>query len=52
MEVTWSAVPQEQQTNISEQPAQTPQYGQNTYPYPYTNPFDMFDYFFGNGMFG
>jgi serine protease Do len=52
-DVTWSAVPQEDQTNLTpEQPAQNPQYGQcgqNPYYY-YSNPFDMFDYFFGNGF--
>ena len=57
VEVTWSAVPQESQSNVSqEQPAQDPQYGQGSYPYQnpgyYTNPFDMFEYFFGNSMFG
>ena len=56
VEVTWSAVPQEEQSNLTQeqQPAQNPQYGQggqNPYYY-YSNPFDMFDYFFGNGMFG
>ena len=51
LEVTWSAVPQEEQTNLTQQqPVQPPQDGQNPYYY-YSNPFDMFEYFFGNGMF-
>ena len=49
VELTWDAVPAEQQTNISEeqpQNGQNGQNGQNPYYY-YSNPFDMFDYFFG-----
>ena len=47
VEVTWSAVPQEEQSNVTQDQEQT-QNGQNPYYY-YSNPFDMFEYFFGNG---
>ena len=46
VEITWDAVPAEAQTNISEEQPQNGQNGQNPYYY-YSNPFDMFDYFFG-----
>ena len=50
LEFTWDATPARLQTNISEdqpQNGQNGQNGQNPYYY-YSNPFDMFDYFFGN----
>jgi serine protease Do len=47
VELTWDAVPanqEEDQTQQSEQQDQSSQYGSGYY----TNPFDMFSYFFGN----
>ena len=48
VELTWGAVPADQQTNTSEEQTQN---GQNNNQYNggyYSNPFDMFEYFFGN----
>ena len=42
MEITWGSVPQEQQVTTQEQSAGQPSQG-------YTDPYDLFDYFFGNG---
>ena len=50
MELTWGAVPEDQQSNISSQDQQTQngsQYGNG-----YTNPNDLFNYFFGNRFSG
>lgn len=49
MELTWDAVPEDQQT---QQESQQPQNGGNNgggqYGNGYTNPYDLFDYFFGS----
>ena len=42
VEVTWDSVPQEEQATTQEQSATQPNQG-------YTDPYDLFDYFFGNG---
>ncbi|MDR3983990.1 MAG: trypsin-like peptidase domain-containing protein [Dysosmobacter sp.] len=42
VEITWGSVPQEQQVTTQEQSANQPSQG-------YTDPYDLFDYFFGNG---
>ena len=42
VEITWGSVPQEQQVTTQEQSAGQPSQG-------YTDPYDLFDYFFGNG---
>ena len=42
VEITWGSVPQEQQVTTQEQSASQPSQG-------YTDPYDLFDYFFGNG---
>ena len=50
VELTWGAVPEDQQSNISSQDQQTQngsQYGNG-----YTNPNDLFNYFFGNRFSG
>ena len=50
VELTWGAVPEDQQSNISSQDQQTQngsQYGNG-----YTNPNDLFNYFFGNHFSG
>ena len=44
VELTWSAVPAEEQSNIT-QDQNNPQNGSGGY---YYNPYDMFEYFFGN----
>ena len=41
VEITWGSVPQEQQVTTQEQSAGQPSQG-------YTDPYDLFDYFFGN----
>ncbi|MBQ7777553.1 MAG: trypsin-like peptidase domain-containing protein [Oscillibacter sp.] len=46
-ELTWDAVPADQQTADETVPQQQPSSG-NQYGGGYSNPFDMFDYFFGN----
>ena len=46
VEVTWSAVPQEEQSNVTQDQTQNDQY--NQYGGGYYNPYDMFEYFFGN----
>ena len=49
VELTWDAVPEDQQT---QQESQQPQNGGNNgggqYGNGYTNPYDLFDYFFGS----
>ena len=46
-ELTWDAVPEDQQ--IQQEETQQPQNGNNgQYGNGYTNPYDLFDYFFGN----
>ena len=42
VEITWGSVPQEQQVTTQEQSTSQPSQG-------YTDPYDLFDYFFGNG---
>ena len=42
VEITWGSVPQEQQVTTQEQSTNQPSQG-------YTDPYDLFDYFFGNG---
>ena len=48
VELTWSAVPAEEQSNVTQDQTQNnTQNGQNGGNY-YYNPYDMFEYFFGN----
>ena len=42
VDVTWDSVPQDEQATTQEQSAAQPNQG-------YTDPYDLFDYFFGNG---
>ena len=42
VDVTWDSVPQDEQATTQEQSAAQPNQG-------YTDPHDLFDYFFGNG---
>ena len=50
VELTWDAVPAEQQTSATEeQPSSS---GGSQYDGGYTNPYDMFDFFFGNRFGG
>ena len=51
VEITWDAVPADQQTNTQEtQNSQNSQNGTNPYSGgAYTNPYDIFNYFFGGG---
>ena len=46
VEITWSAVPAEEQSNVTEEQAQTDNQYSGGY---YSNPYDLFDYFFGGG---
>jgi len=46
-EVTWDVVPADQQANVKDQQQSQNNYG-NQYGGGYMNPWDMFDYFFGN----
>ena len=46
VEITWSAVPVEAQSNVTEEQAQTDNQYSGGY---YSNPYDLFDYFFGGG---
>ena len=45
VELTWDAVPADQQTNVTEDQTQNNNQYNGGY---YSNPFDMFEYFFGN----
>ncbi len=45
-ELTWDAVPEDQQQ--SQEAPQQPQGGNDQYGSGYMNPYDLFDYFFGN----
>ena len=45
VELTWGAVPADQQSNQTQQEQQTQDNSQ--YGNGYTNPYDIFDYFFG-----
>lgn len=48
-ELTWDSVPEEQQTPQQEEPQQPGgNSGDSRYGNGYTNPYDLFDYFFGN----
>ena len=44
-QLTWDSVPEDQQ---SQEVPQQPQSGSSQYGNGYTNPYDLFDYFFGN----
>ena len=48
VELTWGAVPADQQTNTSEEQTQNSQNNNQYNGGYYSNPFDMFEYFFGN----
>ena len=48
VELTWDAVPEDQQTQEPQQPQNGNNSGNGQYGNGYTNPYDLFDYFFGN----
>ena len=50
VELTWGAVPEDQQSNVADQ-GQQPQNG-GQYGNGYTNPNDLFNFFFGNRFGG
>lgn len=45
-QLTWDSVPEDQQQ--PQEVPQQPQSGSGQYGSGYTNPYDLFDYFFGN----
>lgn len=47
-ELTWDAVPEDQQAQEPQQPQNGNNNGGGQYGNGYTNPYDLFDYFFGN----
>ncbi len=56
VELTWGAVPADQQSSEDSSTSQSGQSGQNGQnggsSGGYTNPYDIFNYFFGNGQYG
>jgi|Cm1ome_4_1110797.scaffolds.fasta_scaffold01240_6 serine protease Do len=52
VEVTWDSLPADQQTSAQENQQETQQNDSNSYGGGTTNPYDLFNYFFGGGYNG